>query len=213
MSNRHTNVSNSKKIEHLVALYCAQVPQKEENKVMMELCNKFNLKIIKIGFQVAKYKFLLGKKGDKDCTFENIKIFQKYYNYSKDKLLNIISNKFSNKVNVSSLEKLDKYNFNEMTITECIINGNKFHTRSLYVLQNKIYYLISKRKDVIEGTILDLKKGKKKGMIYLSKLDLSIPKSDCNESIIEIIYQCQNNNIKLELELMSIEGNILKLSL
>jgi len=206
-------LTNQDKLINLASLYCARLPDLECDKMLKKFSKDLNMKIIELGNVVSKFKFLLGEKGDKNCSIKNVRIFQKYCSYSQKELLKVFEKKRKTDSKKISFDKLNEYDYNKMIIKNSKINGKDFTTSSFHILQNRIYYEINNRKQIMEGSIMNLKKGKVKGMIYLSKLNISIPRSDCNESLLEIIYQCQNNNIKLDLELISFENDRIKISI
>lgn len=207
-------ITKQDKLFNLVSLYSSRVSDQDYDKIIEFFCEKLNIEPIELIKNITRFKFLDGKKGDKNCSVSNLNIFQKYYFYSQYDLFKILRKKIktnkpkqssSDKTNYNSkdLSYLDNYNYNEFTITKCQINNKTYNINNFHNVQNKIYRKINDSDQIINNSSLYITKGKTKGMIYMSSLDLSVPKSDNNGSILEIVTQCMNNDINLKLELIS----------
>ncbi|ARF12624.1 hypothetical protein Klosneuvirus_10_3 [Klosneuvirus KNV1] len=111
-------------------------------------------------------------------------------------------------VTVTNLQDIPKYDFKQSTITKCIINNTPHKKLKYKSILNTIYETINDGTTIIKHTKLNIKTINKtdEGFYYLDKLGISVQGVDANKSVYEIVNQCHNNNVILELVVKMVNG-------
>ena len=108
-----------------------------------------------------------------------------------------------NIINITSIDDIKKYNFSNSIITKCIINNKCIEKIKYKSILNNIYELMNNGVNIIKNTTLniDTRARNDSGFYYLKNLGISIQEVDTNKCLYEIIHQCTNNNIILNITL------------
>jgi hypothetical protein len=113
-------------------------------------------------------------------------------------------------INVDDIENLKNYDFKHSNILSCRIN-NKEETKLKYKpILETIYKIIDDGAKIIKNTKLKIKtvKYEKEGFYYLDNLGISIQGVDSNKCLLEILNQCNANNIKINFKINNIKRKI-----
>jgi hypothetical protein len=102
----------------------------------------------------------------------------------------------------------EEINYANSKITKCIINKIQFDGLKYATILKKVYDMIDDYDKIKEHTSFNMCKGKKVicGYKYYEPLKMSFQNKDSNGTMNEIINQCRNN--KINLELLVIKGTI-----
>jgi hypothetical protein len=198
--------------QELIAYFCSRNDyHKNDSNLIKYLAYLNNLEPNDLKNKCKNYDYLFGQKGDNNCHKKTIITFVKYSEVSDKKIIEILTDKSSYQRKISTLEDLSKYDFNEAEILDCKLNKISINFKNLHQILNQIYLNINNVKKIIEGSVLKIypRKTQDKSYHYLSKLDISVEKSEMNQTLLEIIHQCQNSNIKLSLKIKIQEENLL----
>lgn len=148
---------------------------------------------------MSTYKFIEQDNGN--ILLKQINLTQ-LTNYTKTNLDNgdILLTPIKN-VAVTTLQDIPKYDFKHSTITKCIINNTPNKKLKYKSIMNTIYEIINDGTTIIKHTKLNIKTINKtdEGFYYLDNLGISVQGVDANKSVYEIVNQCHNNNVVLEL--------------
>jgi hypothetical protein len=107
-----------------------------------------------------------------------------------------------------SIENIDSYNFRKSKINKIIINNKIYKYTNYKSILDEIYYMINNGTKIIKHTTLNIVTISKQdqGFYYYKKLGISVQGVESKRTIKEIINQCENNNIKIELYIILQDG-------
>lgn len=113
----------------------------------------------------------------------------------------ILKEKIHHTINDNNYDDLKDYDFTDSKIKECQINGCSNTTNKYRNILLKIYNEISCGTRIIKKTKLNIKtiKFEEQGFNYVNNLGISFQNVNANKCLLEIINQCIENNIKLNL--------------
>lgn len=108
---------------------------------------------------------------------------------------------------------IDNYNFKKSKIYTIKINQKKYEIKKYNKILKKIYEIIDEPIKIIKSSILNIKIGKKddKGYNYIDRLGISYQSADSNKCIKEILKQCNENNIKIKIDINDANNNNFKI--
>jgi len=108
-----------------------------------------------------------------------------------------------NTITINNLEQLSSHDFSFSSICYCKIDGELINKSKYKVILNYVYTKINDGFKIIKNTSINIKtiNYKDKGFYYLEDLGISIQGVDANKCIYEIINQCIQNNIKIEIKI------------
>jgi hypothetical protein len=106
-------------------------------------------------------------------------------------------------VPIHNLDKLSQYDFCNSNIVSCKINNDISNKNRYKSILNDIYKIINSGTKIIINTTLNIKTivYNDRGFYYLEELGISIQGVDSNRCIYEIINQCKENNINLDIKI------------
>lgn len=109
---------------------------------------------------------------------------------------------------IENINQIEKYNFSKSIITYCSIDNKEVCKLKYRNIIAYIYDIIGNGTNIIRHTLLNIQTIKKttKGYYYFRKIGISVQGVDSNKSILEIVTQCINNNIKLNMNII-LENN------
>lgn len=155
---------------------------------------------------MTSYKFIEQENGN---TLLKLIDITQLTNYTKTNLDNgdILLTPIKN-ITITNLQDLPKYDFKHSTITKCIINNDPYKKLKYKSILNTIYEKINDGTVIIKHTKLNIKTINKtdEGFYYLDNLGISVQGVDANKSVYEIVNQCHNNNVILELVVKLVNG-------
>ena len=96
---------------------------------------------------------------------------------------------------------IKNYDFTYSNLIMCKING-KLSTNTKYLsILKEIYLIINNKDQIIDNTLLNMKKGKyiNKGYEYIKSLDISFQRVNSNKSIKEILHIAKLSNIEISM--------------
>ena len=107
------------------------------------------------------------------------------------------------KIMINKSEQLIDYNFCKSQIISCKINDRTTDMKKYKAIQNEIYSIIDDGAQIIKNSTLNIKtiKCTDKGFTYNEDLGISVQGVNSNFCLYEIIVQCENNNIKLYIDI------------
>lgn len=125
------------------------------------------------------------------------------YNIINNNVDTIYLEKKDNKPIIVDGKDIAIYNLKNSKIIEAIINNGSRSISRYNKLLDTIYIMIGNYDNIIKKTVIPIHKGKTKagGYTYLDNINMSYKKQDNNIMIREIISQCKNNNISLQLKI------------
>ena len=127
-----------------------------------------------------------------------------------DKLLKKISN-----INITDIKDIKEYDFKKSIILECLIENKEFNKLKYKSILEHIYKIINDGTKIIKHTKLNIKTVKKEdeGFYYLDNIGISIQGVDSNKCLLEIINQCNENEIELSIKIKLIDDSTINISL
>jgi len=111
-------------------------------------------------------------------------------------------------IKIDDIDKLRELNFNSSVIIECYLNGKRPTQNKYASILNDIYELIGDGTKIIKNALLNIKTTNEndKGFYYISKLGISIQRTEANKTFIEIANQCLINKYSLNIEIKLKDG-------
>ena len=102
-------------------------------------------------------------------------------------------------IDIYDIEDIKEYNFTNSIINECFIDNKEFNKLKYNSILVYIYKLIDDGIKIIKNTNLNIKTIKKlnDGFYYLDSIGISVQRVDSNKCLLEIINQCNVNNLQL----------------
>ena len=155
------------------------------------------------------YKFVGQENGD--ILLEKITIKESEYNIIKKENGNVLLKK---KINhkIDKLDDMKKYNFRNSKILSCKIDDENIEKLKYNSIRVKIYEKIGNGNKIIKSSIFNNIQTIRKddeGFTYIEDLGISIQGVDSNKCLLEIITQCINYKISIEIRItLEDESNI-----
>lgn len=142
----------------------------------------------------------------------DIRTINNYFELIDGELYDI--NEIENETIKKSNNKLLDNNFSFSSIIYCKINDNIINKKSYNNILFEIYKLLNKE-IIINNTLMNIYNSKiiNKGFKYLENHDISIQSKDSNNTLKEIINQCENNNIFINLIIKLKDEQIIEFNL
>ncbi len=127
-----------------------------------------------------------------------------------DKLLKKITN-----INITDIKDIKDYDFKKSIISKCLIGDEEFNKLKYRPILEQIYKYINDGTTIIKNTKLNIKTIKKEdeGYYYLDNLGISIQGVDSNKCLLEIMYQCIENEIELSMKIKLIDDITININL
>ena len=131
---------------------------------------------------------------------------------SGDKLLKKIS---QIDINISNILNIKNYDFKKSHIISCFINGNNDMKLKYRSICEYIYRIINDGTKIIKQTKLNIKTLKKvdEGFTYLDDLGISVQGVNSNKCLYEILHQCIENEINIELQIKTFDNLIININM
>jgi len=142
------------------------------------------------------YKFIKLDNGDillEKITLDNIN----YTIITKENGDKLLQKKIE--INITYIQDIKNYDFKKSAILECIIDNIEFNKLKFKSVLEQIYNIINDGTKIIKNTKLNIKTIKKEdeGFYYLDNIGISVQGVSSYKSLIEIIHQCVENEIKI----------------
>lgn len=108
------------------------------------------------------------------------------------------------KIIINKIDDILEYDFCNSQIILCSINNILCDRNKYKPILNDIYYKINNGTKIIKNTSINISTINRgdSGFYYLDKLGISIQGVDANKCLYEIINQCNKNNIKLNMNIV-----------
>jgi hypothetical protein len=103
----------------------------------------------------------------------------------------------------NDINNLNIYDFSNSKIINCNINNQEHHKLKYRNILDEIYKIINNGTKIIKNTTINIQtlKINDRGFYYLKDIGISIQGIDSNKCIYEIINQCINNDIIIEINI------------
>jgi len=153
------------------------------------------------------YKFI--NLDNDDILLEKTTIDNTNYIIIKQEDGNILLKK-TNFVDITDIKDIKNYDFKKSSILECSINNEEFNKLKYKSILEEIYKIINDGVIIIKHTQLNIKTIKKEndGYYYLDDIGISVQGVDSNKCLLEIINQCIENEIELNMKI-KLNNNII----
>lgn len=118
-----------------------------------------------------------------------------------------------NKVIIRNFETAREYDFKNSRIIKCQVDNDERIKLKYKAILEFIYKLINSGTKIIKNTVLNIetKKIECNGFYYLEELGISVQGVDSNKCVLEIINQCEENNISLEIDIKLFDDTNVKI--
>lgn len=105
------------------------------------------------------------------------------------------------------------YDYTKSTITECSVGGNPVEKLKYFKILIEIYHVIGDSIKIIKKTKLNMDLTKKStcGFHYMEDLGFSVQATNANKCLAEILKQCAENGIKLNMEIKLSNGELIEI--
>lgn len=116
---------------------------------------------------------------------------------------------FKKNIVITDIDEAENYNFKNSTINGCCVNNEELNKLKYAPILRHIYEQINDGAIIIKKSkihIFTVNK-KKAGYTYLDKIGIGYNNIDINKCLREIINQCIENELKLEMEIILKENN------
>ena len=113
------------------------------------------------------------------------------------------------------ISELNNYNIKGSCIYKCIINNRIMNYNKYRSILYKIYSIIGDGSDIIKNTTLNIKTLNRNdsGFVYKPELGISIQGADSSKTLNEILIQCKENNIQLQLQIKLVDLKIISITI
>jgi len=117
-------------------------------------------------------------------------------------------------INIKNMSDIKKYDTRKSIIVSCKVNHDNFSKLKYKAIKEHIYNLIDDGTKIIKHTKLNIKTINKTddGFIYLENLGISVQGVDSNKCLIEIVNQCIENKIILDMKIKLRDETFLQLN-
>jgi hypothetical protein len=104
-------------------------------------------------------------------------------------------------VNISDIKDIRKFDFKKSNIMSCQLNNDTTVKLKFRTILENVYKIINDGATIIKNSKLNIKTCKKHddGFTYLEYLGISVQGVDSNKCLLEIINQCVENEISLNM--------------
>lgn len=146
------------------------------------------------------YKFMELENGD--ILLKKIDNIFTNFNLITQNNDNILYKK-KEKININSIQDVKKFDYKKSNITFCSLNNDEIEKLKYKNVLLHIYDLIGNGTKIIKNTQLNVQTIKKtsEGFYYIDNLGISVQGADSNKSILEIISQCIENEIEIQIDI------------
>ncbi len=116
--------------------------------------------------------------------------------------------------NIKNVNDIKNFDIRKSTIISCIVNNDKILKLKYKTVKDYIYNIINDGSKIIKYTKLNIKTIKKidDGFVYLENLGISVQGVDSNKCLLEIVNQCFQNKITLDMKIKLRDESFLQLN-
>jgi hypothetical protein len=118
-------------------------------------------------------------------------------------------------ISISSIKEVNRYDLKKSIILSCKVNNKDVPKLKYRYVLDYILKLIDDGIIIIKNSFLNIKTIEKEdhGYYYIKELGISIQGVDSNKSILEIMNQCEKNNISLKMKIKLLNNEIIHISI
>lgn len=105
------------------------------------------------------------------------------------------------------------YDYTKSTIKECYVSGNPVEKLKYFIILIEIYHVIGDSIKIIKKTKLNMDLTKKStcGFHYMEDFGFSVQRPDANKCLAEILNQCAENGIRLNMKIKMSNGELIEI--